>query len=543
MPETRLRANASKVRQLREQRGWSQEDLANKAGCAKRTVENVEAGQSILRRTLMEIEDALGVERWALQQADQTLSDMDVTEETGEHKALDKGASDSEEPGNVIVAESVATIDLVINRDFDSFSKEEEQHLLEAIKQLFLAGNDIRVIGKRRGSVILTLEMTPEQAERLYWAVKAGKLSRLNVTDARLTGLDDQRDDGLDADLDGLDERPMIHFAQAMEWPSFTRPSFTRQGINLFLLVVQGRPEGKRLSFPRGQYLFGRGSDCHIRFNSDWVSQRHCQLFVGSDDVRIRDLGSRNGTLVNGERIVGERFLNQGDQVQVGPLVFQICLDNPVHKPDTPPVSARPKPGDTQAHCLDTQFSLDTVGRSSISDAMGSRAPESAAREPDTQSSIDPLTGLLSREAIDDLARLQLRAGRRLALGLIDLDRFRAINLRYSHLGGDAVLIAVARILNSVLPAGSSVGRLGCEHFLVLAPEATVEEVAMLAERIRSAVQQERFAYKDQVIEATVSIGFAVAEAGVAAEYHQMRGVAAAALAEAKSAGRNRGVV
>jgi diguanylate cyclase (GGDEF)-like protein len=311
----------------------------------------------------------------------------------------------------------------------------------------------------------------------------------------------------------------------------------------VYLLIIQGRPEGKRLSFPRGQYLFGRGSECHIRPNSDWVSKRHCQLIVDVDKVSIRDLGSRNGTLVNGERVVGERSLQEGDQVQVGPLVFQICLE-PVNKPDTPPVSARPKPGDTQAHCLDTQgLSLDTVGRSSMSDTIGSRAPESAAREPDTQSSIDPLTGLLNREAIDDLARLQLRAGRRLALGLIDLDRFRAINLRYSHLGGDAVLIAVARILNSVLPAGSSVGRLGCEHFLVLAPEATVEEVAMLAERIRSAVQQERFAYKDQVIEATVSIGFAVAEAGVAAGYHQMRGVAAAALAEAKSAGRNRGVV
>jgi predicted component of type VI protein secretion system len=125
--------------------------------------------------------------------------------------------------------------------------------------------------------------------------------------------------------------------------------------MNLFLRVVQGRPEGKRLSFPRGQYLFGRGSECHIRPNSDWVSRQHCQLLVGLDDVRIRDLGSRNGTLVNGERVVGERSLNEGDQVQVGPLVFQICLDDPAHGPAAVPVSTRPKQEDTHSHCLDTK--------------------------------------------------------------------------------------------------------------------------------------------------------------------------------------------
>jgi predicted component of type VI protein secretion system len=84
------------------------------------------------------------------------------------------------------------------------------------------------------------------------------------------------------------------------------------------------------------------------------VSRQHCQLLVGLDDVRIRDLGSRNGTLVNGERVVGERFLNEGDQVQVGPLVFEICLD-PAHGPTALPVSTRPKQEDTHSHCLDTK--------------------------------------------------------------------------------------------------------------------------------------------------------------------------------------------
>src|ERR1700730_11389234 len=93
------------------------------------------------------------------------------------------------------------------------------------------------------------------------------------------------------------------------------------------LLVVHGRPQGKSLLFPHGEFVFGRGNECHIRPNSDWVSRQHCLLRVTADRVSIRDMGSRHGTLVNGERLIGERPLVHGDMLQVGPLVFQVCLE------------------------------------------------------------------------------------------------------------------------------------------------------------------------------------------------------------------------
>lgn len=93
------------------------------------------------------------------------------------------------------------------------------------------------------------------------------------------------------------------------------------------LLVVHGRPEGKSLVFPTGEYVFGRGAECHIRPNSDWVSRQHCMLRVTADALYVRDLGSRNGTLVNGKRILDERRLGPGDQLQVGPLVFEVQRD------------------------------------------------------------------------------------------------------------------------------------------------------------------------------------------------------------------------
>jgi len=97
--------------------------------------------------------------------------------------------------------------------------------------------------------------------------------------------------------------------------------------MSVKLLVVQGRPLGKSLLFPVGEYYFGRGPECHVRPDSEWVSRQHCLLRVTHDKVYVRYLGSRNGTLVNGALLEYERQLSHGDQVQVGPLVFEVNLE------------------------------------------------------------------------------------------------------------------------------------------------------------------------------------------------------------------------
>jgi len=124
------------------------------------------------------------------------------------------------------------------------------------------------------------------------------------------------------------------------------------------LLVVHGRPQRKSLVFPRGSYVFGRGAECHIRPNSEWVSRQHCQLLVTSEAASIRDLGSRNGTLINGERVMGERGLADGDQIQIGPLVFEVKLEHqPSPRPLPTPLPDEPDANpvdETQGYCLDT---------------------------------------------------------------------------------------------------------------------------------------------------------------------------------------------
>jgi pSer/pThr/pTyr-binding forkhead associated (FHA) protein len=96
----------------------------------------------------------------------------------------------------------------------------------------------------------------------------------------------------------------------------------------LKLRVIQGKQSGKTLSFAAGDYILGRGSECHVRFDSDWVSRQHCQLRVGASGASVRDLGSRNGTLVNGLLCKGEQALGAGDHIQVGPVTFEVTLED-----------------------------------------------------------------------------------------------------------------------------------------------------------------------------------------------------------------------
>lgn len=96
--------------------------------------------------------------------------------------------------------------------------------------------------------------------------------------------------------------------------------------MDVHLVVVKGNPRGRTLTFGPGEYLFGRGPECHVRPDSEWVSRQHCLLAISDETLTLKDLGSTNGTLVNGSRVIGMRDLTHGDTVQIGPLVLQVRL-------------------------------------------------------------------------------------------------------------------------------------------------------------------------------------------------------------------------
>jgi pSer/pThr/pTyr-binding forkhead associated (FHA) protein len=73
------------------------------------------------------------------------------------------------------------------------------------------------------------------------------------------------------------------------------------------------------------EFLIGRGPDCDLCLPVTAVSRHHCMVRIGpGDEVRIIDLGSSNGTYVNGQRVRSQTVLASGDQIKVGPCIFLI---------------------------------------------------------------------------------------------------------------------------------------------------------------------------------------------------------------------------
>ena len=96
--------------------------------------------------------------------------------------------------------------------------------------------------------------------------------------------------------------------------------------VSAELKVVGGKHVGQVIPLNRRKFLIGREQDCQLRPNSEMVSRHHCVFSVDDYSVRLRDLGSTNGTLVNGERIRKDVVLVAGDKIVIGNLEFELVI-------------------------------------------------------------------------------------------------------------------------------------------------------------------------------------------------------------------------
>ena len=128
------------------------------------------------------------------------------------------------------------------------------------------------------------------------------------------------------------------------------------------LKVVGGKHAGQVIPLNRPKFLIGREQDCQLRPNSEMVSRHHCVFNVDEYSVRLRDLGSTNGTLVNGERIRKDVVLVAGDKVIIGNLEFELVIRPGVTAVESdsavlPPQPATPRTVSNE----DSQFTEKTV--------------------------------------------------------------------------------------------------------------------------------------------------------------------------------------
>lgn len=153
----------------------------------------------------------------------------------------------------------------------------------------------------------------------------------------------------------------------------------------------------------------------------------------------------------------------------------------------------------------------------------------------------DALTGLYNRRSLDELLDLHLAKARRdgsvTSIALVDVDHFKHVNDRFGHDAGDALLIALARLLAQSVRAGDVVGRHGGEEFVLVMPNTSPADALARAEQLRRAV--EHAAPGGRAV--TVSIGVASSVGGRGSRDDMLK-QADLRLYEAKAAGRNRAV-
>jgi two-component system cell cycle response regulator len=154
----------------------------------------------------------------------------------------------------------------------------------------------------------------------------------------------------------------------------------------------------------------------------------------------------------------------------------------------------------------------------------------------------DTLTGLLTRGAFFELSEHECARARRsrthISIVMADIDHFKSINDRFGHPGGDEVLREVARRLKTTFRKEDSVGRYGGEEFVALAVGCEAADAIRLAERFRQAVQRDLFAFGNERVEVTTSVGVVT---GAASD--GLPGLVQAAdeaLYRAKTSGRNK---
>lgn len=150
----------------------------------------------------------------------------------------------------------------------------------------------------------------------------------------------------------------------------------------------------------------------------------------------------------------------------------------------------------------------------------------------------DKLTGLYNRAYLDEVITAEIKRFNRyeevFSILICDIDNFKAVNDTFGHIAGDKVLVSIAKILQENIRDVDTAGRWGGEEFLIVCPSSSVEDAAIVANKLREAIANYLFE----------NIGYLSASFGVASINQQQSAeklihAADTALYEAKHNGRN----
>lgn len=275
------------------------------------------------------------------------------------------------------------------------------------------------------------------------------------------------------------------------------------------LVFLSGELFAVPIPLEREEVILGRALEADVRINDTKVSRLHARINTiydaasGKTDYLLTDLGARNGTFLNGEKIASE-ILQNGDKIGVGSHLLRFEL-------------------------------VDEIDRE-------------YQRQIRRLLSHDDLTGLLSsRSFFSELRREVSRstdAPREFCVLMMDVDHFKNVNDTYGHLTGSKTLEEIGSCITQTLRNGDVAARFGGEEFAAFLLEAELAQGIVAAERIRQTIEAKKFSVIRQGKTAdthrvTISIGVAFFP-NDSRDPIELIEMADSALYRAKREGRNR---
>jgi len=281
---------------------------------------------------------------------------------------------------------------------------------------------------------------------------------------------------------------------------SLPSPVIVRDRCTLTLLA--GPNVGRIVAVPAEGLVVGRGGDADLRIDDAGLSRCHARLFRMGDGTYVQDLGSTNGSWVDGAPVRGAVLVSDGSRVALGPNTL-----------------------------------------------FGAQIQDIAEQETTLQlyeSTIrDGLTRVYNRRYLDrrmaEEVAYSLRHHAALSVLILDVDHFKHVNDTFGHAAGDAVLRVLAATVSRLVRTEDVVARYGGEEFCVVARGIDARNAAIFGERLRRTVESMRAPVGERSLSVTISVGVSTLDGETTyADAAALLGAADAALYRAKATGRNR---
>lgn len=273
------------------------------------------------------------------------------------------------------------------------------------------------------------------------------------------------------------------------------------EDIKAYILFLSGPLQGKLFELEHGRTVIGRADDVNIPINDSRVSRYHFQINVTPGEALLEDLGSTNGTYVNGIKIIKPQKLQSGDKIQISSSTI-------------------------------IKFAFGDVGERMFHDEIYNLA------------NLDAATGVYNKQFFKKRFAEEFAFAKRspkgMSLLMCDIDFFKKVNDTYGHMAGDFVLGHIAQIIKKTIRDEDVLARYGGEEFVVILREIGEEGAYKLAERIRKNISTDPIKFEGNTIPVTISIGIASLEDKTIESPKALIAAADEMLYTSKESGRNR---